>query len=271
MKIYINRGRRGLALAITCLPLYLGMSVDAHCAEVKIVTDIDGNLLNVTVPSSTILETGEPKILSRDFHFFQYRDSKNAYGQFRCKIDEKNITSALKLPQDRSDPLWTEYSTFASSSISSCSPWTKTTITGDVNDIKSIEIFVNDGHVTDQYSHGGVKLDLPDGIPQTTNCSAQLLSMMDFGIVFTDNRDTIPRSTTSLVVECNKRSDITVEVNNNGDLVNSDGSSISFNYKPYHSVQSGVPLEIDISGSLRIVPAKPGSYKWYVPILVSYE
>lgn len=247
------------------------MCVGVSNADVQL--EMDGKELEkISVSYDLILSGGRSTALSLSQVYLYLHDEDGQWVRYSCYEYEQNIDAAGYLPSDRTDPKWIAYATHASQVISKCGPWVNDYPNRALGKLTSVEIHVPDGYsLPNGYVSGIVINNLPVPPPSANVCSAALTSNMSFGIVKGGDSDGPSRAETSLLVECSKSSDLTITVNRGEDLVNPDGVRISLSYQKDHRVTDSEPLKVDIIGTLSQAPSQPGSYTWYVPILVSYE
>ncbi len=273
MKNYMSSWIKMLVTVLSVLnhiPVYSGTaSGGAITYEYK-----NGELLSVTMQQADLMNYSNP-VFDKGYggdHYFYYTDSKGRAGQFSCYNRNKNPTgSAYHLPVDRTGPIWYEYTSNAVNLLNSCSPWVETPSSGDANDITTVSVFVNDGWRTAGQKNTGLLSGTLQAGPAPSQCVVQLAGEMSFGLVSRYPETSPPVAESQLTVECTKTTRFHLLVNRGEELVNSDSSRIAFKYKSSHTINGGVPLGINISGTMKQVPTRPGSYKWHVPISVSYE
>lgn len=269
MKNYTKSGRRALcnittAIFLSSMPILLKASGDY-----EVVISEEG-VEKAYISAEYIRNIGVGSLDGFDKHIIWVMDNKNKQGIFRCDNYTKNIRSVFDLPDDRSDPIWIEYSLNASKILLECDGW-KYIAPTDLRDIKSIRLWISDGY-PDKYGRiSGIFITDITVLPTPTLCVTSELPNIDFGTINTSENSTIPQGISRFVVECNKTSRIDFTVNNGESLVNDDGSRISFSVWSPSDAPAGIPTEIQIRGTMTTAPTKPGSYQWYVPILFSYE
>lgn len=229
-------------------------------------------LVRVELSSALMLGRGNPAHLQGtdlNNHIFEFTDRQGKQGRMVCYTRDTNHKSVYDLPTDRSHPDWTEYVLKAAEMLNSCA-WYQQSGDGDINNIYNVNISINDGWSLNAKEKSGLWIGGLSGRPTPTHCVANVKDPIQFGTV-SPSVEYSHQSIGSLVVECNKQSRIEINVNQGADLVSNDGSRITFSIWAPADVPGGVPTEIQIRGTLKRSPTKPGSYQWYVPILFSYE
>ncbi len=276
MKNHMNCGCLGLTSCLSALTLCLFFTSPAALGG-PIISVSDKNISYVNLPPETFLSNGVTK--TRQVFDGQTNPAielVDRYGRrslFLCTNNAlgSNVVPSYKLPTDRSKEPWPEYTNKASYAINACASWKMYNGNADMSNLLEGYAFVYDGFVENNYLHSGMAIDRIPINYSSANCKAQMITDMDFGTIKLGMTDsTIPAQAT-LTIECDKHSNITISVNNGEDLESTEGSRITFNYEPSITVDGSIPLSLPIEGTLRLAPSRPGIYKWYVPILVSYE
>ncbi|ELV5027672.1 hypothetical protein SHB62_000318 [Vibrio cholerae] len=204
-----------------------------------------------------------------------YLFDKNNYhiGTFMCEPQNESPVVSYWLPTDRNDNQWTSYSTYAEREINNCQNWYHVISSiQDLDQIKYWYVYIDDGKLYGGKSYG-VSLNLIpfNPTPTPTHCDVNVTQNINFGIINILNNDEIINGTGVISTRCDRKTDLTISVNNGKDLDNKDGSRISFTYTNYHEAEKEIPISISVRANLESPPLKPGDYKWYVPIVINYK
>ncbi len=109
--------------------------------------------------------------------------------------------------------------------------------------------------------------ELPE-LPEVPALCESTITNMDFGSI---KLGATGHEATSLIdVRCDKKSSITVTVNNGSDFHDhQSGFSTAFSQLP--EIQSCTVCSVPITGTITSSPNAAGSYQWQVPVTISYE
>lgn len=118
--------------------------------------------------------------------------------------------------------------------------------------------------------HSGIYFD---GIGSTTpaptvNCESVIVKHVSLGPVRVGE---VSEGNGGLRVTCDLNASVEISVNEHKPLLNSDGSIIEFNYTRSHLVEGDTPSEITINTRMVQAPPVAGSYKWAVPVRITYD
>ncbi|EKE6106984.1 hypothetical protein OWA38_001023 [Vibrio cholerae] len=191
----------------------------------------------------------------------------------------KNIVSAedpkLSIPEIRN-----RYFEQAVEAIRSCSPWVlfgNQTPPAHAEDITWWQIYYTDeypedpamGYVT------GVYLNVT-GFNEGTNpphndCVAHKLIDFKFGTVPLKLTSSPPRARGSIFLRCSKPTGVTIKINGGENLVNKDHSEIHFEYPQYVELEGDIPISVKPYAEMISPPAKPGSYVWSSPVVITFD
>ncbi|MBJ6887609.1 hypothetical protein [Vibrio cholerae] len=191
----------------------------------------------------------------------------------------KNIVSAedprLSIPDIR-----LRYFEQAVEDIRACRPWVlfgSQIPPAHASDVKGWGIYYTDGYPEDveQGYVTGVRLNIT-GFNEGTNpplndCVAHKLIDFKFGTVPLKLTSSPPRARGSIFLRCSKPTGVTIQINGGENLVNKDHSEIHFEYPQYVELEGDIPISVKPYAEMISPPAKPGSYLWSSPVVISFD
>lgn len=151
---------------------------------------------------------------------------------------------------------------------------------GSPEDLHHVEIWVkttgprnNHQYWYKFYVRGGpTNQDPVDPPPVPNKCMATITRQMNFGILPARSSGKAAQSIGMVEILCSGSSTLTMSINHNQPFSIPEGGLITFKQLPSNPVSAGpTPITIGIKGIMEEAPVNAGSYRWSIPIVMTYQ
>lgn len=212
-------------------------------------------------------------------HLVALGSKEHGWSYFSCKTNwSRNITGSYESLFN--DPnIRRQYLEKVVEDIRSCSPWVLEGSNPPPNaeEVKTWVMSYTDGWYDRATGYrSGINLPyLPFNTgttpPPSTDCLAHKLIDFNFGTVPQKITSSPPSARGSIFLRCSKPTGVTIEINGGEDLVNRDHSRIHFEYPQYVELEGEIPISVKPYAEMISPPAKPGSYLWSIPVVITFD
>ncbi|EGR4451749.1 hypothetical protein DDM97_18000 [Vibrio cholerae] len=275
MKKVHNKIRKNSAVLVVLSALFL--PIQARAVPSYKIETINGHtvLTEVVVQVPDLLQTGtitSGLATINKLYVVFYSDKGNPF-EFECiQSDFKTSYPAIEVAEDGSYKMREQYARELVEGVTRCQnfegyPTNEGYLKDD--DISSWSIDITDGFSYNSVYGGMYISGLTPIAPSPNHCSVQIMDNIRYGSLPQNASNIL--ATGSLLLTCDNPTDVRVSVNHEQDLVNQDGSEISFEYDKNVDVDGGGEIELEIRANLLKGPKVPGSYSWSVPVTISYN